>query len=114
MVGGIDYEKIYNIFAVAIMVFSVFGVLFLSDSDMADILVGRKEADLSCIKDMSNPNDKGVTALPVSYDNRGVQVFTGEYVSGEKKWKNDQGMVVHREYLQFDRGYKVMPGACSE
>ena len=113
MVGGIDYEKIYNILAVAIMVVSVFGVLFLSDSDMADILVGRKEADLSCIKDMSNPNDKGVTALPISYDARGVQVFTGEYDSNSKKWKNEGENVIHREYLQFEKGYKVTSGACN-
>ena len=66
----------------------------------------------SCIKDRSNPDDKGVTALPISYDTRGVQVFTGEYDSNSKKWKNEGENVIHREYLQFEKGYKVTSGAC--
>lgn len=66
----------------------------------------------SCIKDRSNPDDKGVTALPISYDTRGVQVFTGEYDSNSKKWKNEGENVIHREYLQFEKGYKVTSGVC--
>ena len=110
--GG-DYENIYNILTVVVLVVSVFGTLFLSESDMIDILVGTKEGDVSCVRDRSNPNDKGVTALPVSYSDRGVQVFTGEYNSNSKKWKNGGENGIHREYLQFEKGYKITSGACN-
>lgn len=106
------YEKVYNILFSIIMIISLFGTLFLSDSDIADILVGGKEGDVSCVKDTSNPEDKGVTALPVSYDARGVQVFTGEYESNVKKWKGEGENGIHREYLQFEKGYKVTSGVC--
>lgn len=80
--------------------------------DFVDVINWDGSGYASCIKDGSNPNDKGVTALPISYDTRGVQVFTGEYDSNSKKWKNEGENGIHREYLQFEKGYKVTSGAC--
>jgi len=105
-------EKYYNIIISAIIVISIFGTLFLSETSVGDILVGGKEGDISCVKDRVNSNDQGVTSLPVSYDTRGVQVFTGEYDSIAKKWKKEGKGGVHREYLQFERGYIITSGAC--
>lgn len=98
------------------MLISTFVMLVVINfsGDFVDVINWDGSGYASCIKDRTNSGDKGVTALPVSYDTRGVQVFTGEYDSHVKKWKNDGSNVVHREYLQFDRGYKVIPGACSE
>lgn len=98
------------------MLISTFVMLVVINfsGDFVDVINWDGSGYASCIKDRTNSGDKGVTALPISYDTRGVQVFTGEYDSHVKKWKNDGSNVVHREYLQFDRGYKVIPGECSE
>ena len=98
------------------MLISTFVMLVVINfsGDFVDVINWDGSGYASCIKDRTNSDDKGVTALPISYDTRGVQVFTGEYDSHVKKWKNDGSNVVHREYLQFDRGYKVIPGECSE
>lgn len=98
------------------MLISTFVMLVIINfsGDFVDVINWDGSGYASCIKDRTNSDDKGVTALPISYDTRGVQVFTGEYDSHVKKWKNDGSNVVHREYLQFDRGYKVIPGECSE
>lgn len=92
----------------------IFAIYFLFPFNPMDSLNRNNSDYVSCIKDVSNPDKPGVNALPVSYDSRGVQVFTGEYDSESKKWKNDKdnGNVVHREYLQFNKGYQVLPGAC--
>lgn len=98
------------IFAVSLLI--IFAAYFLSPYNSMDLLNRYNDDYVSCIKDTSNPNNPGVDALPVSYDSRGVQVFTGEYDSKSKKWKNDKDNMVHREYLQFNKGYQVLPGAC--
>ncbi|WP_315312215.1 hypothetical protein [Rothia dentocariosa] len=98
------------IFAVGLLI--IFAAYFLFPYNPMDLLNRHNDDYVSCIKDTSNPNNPGVDALPVSYDSRGVQVFTGEYDSKSKKWKNDKDNKVHRKYLQFDKGYQVLPGAC--
>lgn len=104
-----------NVIFAFILLF-VFAVYFLSPYNPMDLLNRYNGDYVSCIKDTSNPKKPGVNALPVSYDSRGVQVFTGEYDSESKKWKNDKdnGNVVHREYLQFNEGYQVIPGVCKD
>ena len=68
------------------------------------------------VKDYDNANEtlkiKNINALQISYDSRGVQVFTGEYDNSTKTWKNEGENGIHREYLQFERGYKVTSGVC--
>ena len=39
-------------------------------------------------------------------------MFTGEYDNSTKTWKNEGENGIHREYLQFERGYKVTSGVC--
>lgn len=104
-------EKINLKVYVLIATFFMFLIINLT-GDFVGVINWDGSGYASCIKDRSNPNDKGVTALPISYDARGVQVFTGEYDSNSKKWKNEGENVIHREYLQFEKGYKVTSGAC--
>lgn len=106
-----DGKKINLKVYVLIATFITFFIINLA-GDFVDVINWDGSGYASCIKDRSNPDDKGVTALPISYDTRGVQVFTGEYDSNSKKWKNEGENVIHREYLQFEKGYKVTSGAC--
>ena len=80
--------------------------------------VAYRKGYISCIS--SEDGNFSKNGIPISYDSRGVHVFTGEYypdeslkyyngISLEKgyRWRN-----VHREYLQFEKGYKVTSGVC--
>ena len=104
-------EKINLKICVLVATFVMMLIINLS-GDFVGVINWDGSGYASCIKDRSNPDDKGVTALPLSYDTRGVQVFTGEYDSNSKKWKNEGENVIHREYLQFEKGYKVTSGVC--
>lgn len=95
-------------------------VLFpaLSSMSYGYIDVAYRRGYVSCISSENESFSKN--GIPISYDSRGVHIFTGEYypdeslkyyngISLEKgyRWRN-----VHREYLQFEKGYKVTSGAC--
>ena len=62
------------------MLISTFVMLVVINfsGDFVDVINWDGSGYASCIKDRTNSDDKGVTALPISYDTRGVQVFTGE------------------------------------
>lgn len=90
----------------------------LSSMSYGYIDVAYRRGYVSCISSENEGFSK--TGIPISYDSRGVHIFTGEYypdeslkyyngISSEKgyRWRN-----VHREYLQFEKGYKVTSGAC--
>ena len=89
-------EKINLKVYVLIATFFMFLIINLT-GDFVGVINWDGSGYASCIKDRSNPNDKGVTALPISYDAR----------------KNEGENVIHREYLQFEKGYKVTSGACN-
>ena len=81
--------------------------------------VAYRKGYISCIS--SEDGNFSKNGIPISYDSRGVHVFTGEYYPDESlryylygqeaetgyRWRN-----VYREYLQFEKGYKVTSGAC--
>lgn len=90
----------------------------LSSKSYGYIDVAYRRGYVSCISSENEGFSK--TGIPISYDSRGVHIFTGEYypdesleyyngISSEKgyRWRN-----VHREYLQFEKGYKITSGAC--
>lgn len=63
---------------------------------------------VSCIS--GNNGEEPVDALPYKYESRGVYVFRGEIKT------NDEGKQylrnVNREFLLFEKGYKVTSGVC--
>ena len=80
--------------------------------------VAYRKGYIACIS--SDDGSSSKNGIPISYDSRGVHIFTGEYYSDESleyhnginvekgyRWRN-----VHREYLQFEKGYKITSGAC--
>ena len=93
--GLIFITSIISIISCVVFAFFVFKIFVFSFSGV------------SCVVDSYNSKNSGRTSLPVSYDTRGVHVFTGNYDPSTEKWIN-----VHREYLQFEKGYKVTSGAC--
>lgn len=93
--GFIFVMSIFSILLYIVSIFFVFRIFIFSYSGV------------SCVVDSYNSKNSGRTSLPVSYDTRGVHVFTGNYDPGTGKWTN-----VNREYLQFEKGYKVTSGAC--
>lgn len=80
--------------------------------------VAYRKGYISCISSEDGSSSKN--GIPISYDSRGVTVFTGEYYldksleyfNGENLEKGYRWRNVHREYLQFEKGYKVTSGAC--
>ena len=75
---------------------------------------GNDTGYMACVSGNRNINGKSESfeknVIPVSYDTRGVQVFTGDYNDKTKKWSN-----VRRGYIYFDQGYEVKLGeACPE
>ena len=91
------------------MVVFLLGVLVVFPSN-SDIINGGSSDNVYCIQEWDhgqdkNPSGKKVNALPIKYDPEGVQFFTGEYEN--RRWEN-----VHREYIQFEKGYKVTSGVC--
>ncbi|OFK73953.1 hypothetical protein [Rothia sp. HMSC065G12] len=81
--------------------------------------VAYRKGYISCISSEDGSFSKN--GIPVSYDSRGVNVFTGEYYldesleyfNGENVEKGYRWRNIHREYLQFEKGYKVTSGACN-
>lgn len=107
---------IRNVFVIILGLLLIW--LFVSPNGTMDIMNGGYGKGVSCVeewdhKEDKNPSDKKVDALPVEYDARGVHVFTGDHIyvvydgSVTDRWEN-----VRREYIQFEKGYKVTSGAC--
>lgn len=70
---------------------------------------GNDTGYMACVSGNRNINGKSEffekTVIPVSYDSRGVQVFSGNYDKKTNKWSN-----IRREYLYFNEGYEVKLG----
>ena len=70
---------------------------------------GNDTGYMVCVSGDRNINGKSEffaeTVIPVSYDTRGVQVFSGNYDKETNKWSN-----IRREYLYFNEGYEVKLG----
>lgn len=86
--------------------------LLYPENILSVINSGNDEGYVACVYGDRFINGKSEffteTVIPVSYDTKGVHVFSGEY--NNKKWTN-----VRREYLYFDEGYKVkFGGKCPE
>lgn len=93
-------------------------VLLTAPNGTMDVMNGGYGKGVSCVQDWDynedkNPSGTKIDALPVEYDTRGVHIFTGNYIpvvydgSVTGRWEN-----VHRDYIQFEKGYKVTSGAC--
>ena len=65
-------------------------------------------SSVSCIS--GNNGEEPVDAIPYKYEARGVYVFRGEIKTdgGGREYLHD----VNREFLFFEKGYKVTSGAC--
>ena len=108
-----------------ILSFSTFLILIIAFIPFSSVVsygyidVAYRKGYISCIS--SEDGNFSKNGIPISYDSRGVHVFTGEYYPDESlryylygqeaetgyRWRN-----VYREYLQFEKGYKVTSGAC--
>lgn len=70
---------------------------------------GDDKGYMACVYGDRNINGKSEvfeeTVIPLSYDTKGVQVFTGDYNEDVNKWSN-----IRQEYLYFDQGYSIKRG----
>lgn len=103
----INYSS--NLFKICIIVipFLLFGTFSLwSPMYRPGFLNGG--SSVSCIS--GNNGEVPVGAIPYKYEARGVYVFRGEIKTdgGGKEYLHD----VNREFLFFEKGYKVTSGAC--
>lgn len=97
---------------IIVVVIAMVGSLWSPENILLFINNGKDEGYIACVYGDRVINGKSEffaeTAIPVSYDTKGVHVFSGEY--NNKRWTN-----VRREYLYFDEGYKVIfGGKCPE
>ncbi|ERT63887.1 hypothetical protein HMPREF0742_02563 [Rothia aeria F0184] len=88
--------------------------LWQPENILSVINSGNDEGYMVCLSGNRNINGKSEffekTVIPVSYDSRGVQVFSGNYDKETKKWSN-----IRRGYIYFDQGYEVKLGeTCPE
>lgn len=108
MIFGCMYLTLSDLSNGIIFIISFFSILlYIGSIFLVFRMVIFSYSGVSCVVDSYNSKNSGRTSLPVSYDTRGVHVFTGNYDPGTGKWTN-----VHREYLQFEKGYKVTSGVC--
>lgn len=108
VIFGFIYATLSGFSKIFIFVMSIFSILLYIFSILFVFRIFIfSYSGVSCVVDSYNSKNSGRTSLPVSYDTRGVHVFTGNYDPSTGKWIN-----VHREYLQFEKGYKVTSGAC--
>ena len=108
VIFGFMYVTLSGFSKMFIFVMSIFSILlYIVSIFLVFRMVIFTYSGVSCVVDSYNSKNSGRTSLPVSYDTRGVHVFTGNYDPGTGKWTN-----VHREYLQFEKGYKVTSGVC--
>ena len=108
MIFGCMYLTLSGLSNGIIFITSFFSILlYIGSIFLVFRMVIFSYSGVSCVVDSYNSKNSGRTSLPVSYDTRGVHVFTGNYDPGTGKWTN-----VHREYLQFEKGYKVTSGVC--
>ena len=88
-------------------------IVFIALLQPANVLLlingGNDTGYMACVSGDRNINGKSEffakTVIPVSYDTRGVQVFTGDYNEDVNKWSN-----IRQEYLYFDQGYSIKRG----
>jgi putative NADH-ubiquinone oxidoreductase chain 2 len=84
--------------------------LWQPENILSVINSGNDEGYVACVSGDRVINGKpelfAKSVFPVSYDTKGVQVFSGNYDKKTKKWSN-----IRREYLYFDQGYNVKFGA---
>ena len=110
-------------FIISFLIFLILiSIIFIPSNSVVSygyIDVAYRKGYISCIS--SEDGNFSKNGIPISYDSRGVHVFTGEYYPDESlryyfdgqeaetgyRWRN-----VYREYLQFEKGYKVTSGAC--
>ena len=92
-----------------VAVIAIFSSLWSPENKLSFINSGKDKGYVACVSGDRDINGKSEffakTVLPVSYDSRGVQVFTGDYNDKTKKWTN-----IRRGYLYFNEGYEVKLG----
>ena len=92
-----------------VAVIAIFSSLGRPENTLSFINSGNDKGYVACVSGDRDINRKSEffakTVLPVSYDSRGVQVFTGDYNDKTKKWTN-----IRRGYLYFNEGYEVKLG----
>lgn len=96
-----------------VVVIAMGGFLWNPGNILSVINGGNDTGYMVCVSGDRNINGKSEffakTVIPVSYDTRGVQVFSGNYDKETNKWSN-----IRREYLYFNEGYEVKLGeTCS-
>lgn len=98
---------LFKIFIVAILLLFVFFPLW-GPMYRPGFLNGG--STVYCIS--GNNGEKPVDAIPYKYEARGVYVFRGEIKANNegKKYLSN----VNREFLFFEKGYKVTSGACRQ
>lgn len=109
-----------TIFFFCALLVSLLTVLFpaLSIGSYGAIDVAYRKGYISCMS--SEDGSSSEKGIPISYDSRGVNIFTGdyyldeslEYFNGENMEKGYRWRNVHRKYLQLEKGYKVTSGVC--
>ena len=92
-----------------VVVIAMVGSLWYPENILSVINGGNDTGYMACVSGNRNINGKSEffekTVIPVSYDSRGVQVFSGNYDKKTNKWSN-----IRREYLYFNEGYEVKLG----
>ena len=75
-----------------VAVIAIFSSLGRPENTLSFINSGNDKGYVACVSGDRDINRKSEffakTVLPVSYDSRGVQVFTGDYNDKTKKWTN--------------------------
>lgn len=92
-----------------VVVIAMGGFLWNPGNILSVINSGNDKGYIACVSGDRDINGKSEffakTVIPVSYDTRGVQVFTGDYNEDVNKWSN-----IRQEYLYFDQGYSIKRG----